>query len=120
MGALPAVAPTRQEGGAWSRSVDKLPGLGPSSAKTLAEHGVTCAGDLVWTLPVAFDDLRAPLTVEAALSAGAEQRVCVGGVVKAASVVPMRGRRAVRLVLTDVDEADGGKKKTLTAWWFFM
>ncbi|WP_394839167.1 DEAD/DEAH box helicase [Pendulispora rubella] len=113
----------------WSDPVERLPGIGPSSAKLLAEQGVTCAGDLVWTLPIAFDDGRHPLTVTEALALDAAhlgKRVCVRGRVKSAGPVFLRGRRGVRVVVEDPEEEKNesgggrGKKKSLTAWWFFM
>ena len=102
---------------------DRLPGLGPQSRETLAKSGVTTVSDLVWTLPVAWDDFRTPLSVAEALerlkathaASGPPPRMCVAGVVKSAGMVPMRGRRAVRVVLADEENA----KATLHAWWFF-
>jgi ATP-dependent DNA helicase RecG len=93
-----------------------LAGIGPKGASALAEAGITTVADLAWTVPVGFDDLRAPLSIAAAIAAGAEEvppRVCVRAVVKSAGIVPLRGRRAVRVVF-----ADEGKD-TLHAWWFF-
>ncbi|WP_394829094.1 ATP-dependent DNA helicase RecG [Pendulispora albinea] len=128
----------RERGISWSDPVEKLPGIGPSSGKTLSERGITCVGDLVWTLPIAFDDLRAPRSVAEVLqdpAGGADlgradaggARVCVRGIVKSATVVPMRGRRAVRVIVADppsgaADSGGAAKKKepTISAWWFFM
>ncbi|WP_394849882.1 DEAD/DEAH box helicase [Pendulispora brunnea] len=117
----------------WSDPVERLPGIGPSSAKVLAEQGVTCAGDLVWTLPIAFDDGRHPSSVAEALAGDPASRVCVRGRVKSAGPVFLRGRRGVRVIVEDEEEkkeSGGGsgsrggrgrsKKPTLTAWWFFM
>jgi ATP-dependent DNA helicase RecG len=105
----------------WDAPVEDVAGIGPVSREKLAERGIACAADLVWTLPVAWDDLRAPVgvgeAIERARAAEAEvappPRQCVAGVVKSATLVPMRGRRAVRVVLT----GEGGA--TLDAWWFY-
>ena len=104
-----------------SDPVDRLPGLGPTTRDALAENGVRCVGDLVWTLPVAYDDLRAPesITSASARAAHAQRlglpsaRICISGVVKSASLVPMAGRRMVRVTLIGEDNA------TLAASWFF-
>lgn len=111
------------QGLAWNDPVDKADGLGPTSRDELAAHGVSYVADLVWTLPSAWDDSRQPVTVAEAIAkaraaqAALEQppRQCVRGVVKSASFVPMRGRRGVRVVLTD---GPGGA--TLDAWWFYV
>jgi ATP-dependent DNA helicase RecG len=44
-----------------------------------------------------------------------DKRLVIAGRVRAAGVVPLRGRRAVRIVIED----KGGKGPTLHAWWFF-
>ena len=83
---------------------------------------MTLASDLVWTLPVGWDDLRAPVGVGEAIAVAREAeatlapapRLCVRGTVKSATLVPMRGRRAVRVVLVDDDG-----KTSLDAWWFY-
>jgi len=69
---------------------------------------------LCWLLPIGYDDLRRATTVSAAVAgAGDRPRLVVRGRVATAGFVPMRGRRAVRVALTD----DGPGK--VTAWWFF-
>jgi ATP-dependent DNA helicase RecG len=106
----------------WDDPIDRADGIGPTSRARLAEHGVSFAADLVWTLPVAWDDLRTPVEVGEAIARAREAetalapapRQCVRGVVKSASLVPMRGRRAVRVVLLD-----GDGKTSLDAWWFY-
>ena len=108
-------------------TVDRLPGFGPSAAAALAEHGIRTVSDLLWLAPAAWDDLREPLGLAAAVESerstylatgGALRplRVVVSGIVKASGVVPIRGRRAVRLVLHDQHD----EKCTLHAFWFFM
>jgi ATP-dependent DNA helicase RecG len=95
--------------------------LGAAARAALAAHGVTTVFDLVWTLPSGWDDLRTPLTVDEAIAAAQANanaaippvRACVYGVVKSATLVPVRGRRFVRVVLA------GDRKATLTASWFF-
>src|SRR5215472_2067078 len=52
---------------AWDDTVERVDGLGPSAREKLAEHGIGVVADLVWTLPVAWDDLRSPVTVEEAI-----------------------------------------------------
>jgi ATP-dependent DNA helicase RecG len=107
---------------AWEDGVDRADGIGPTSREKLAEHGVSFAADLLWTLPVAWDDLRTPVGVVEAIARAHEAeaalapvpRQCVLGTVKSATLVPMRGRRAVRVILVD---ADG--KTALDAWWFY-
>ncbi len=107
-------------------TVDRLPGLGPTARTQLAEHGVRHVADLLWVPPVAWDDLRAPVPLAEAVSAaraladehfpGRPPRVVARAIVKAASVIPLRGRRGVRVVLRD--EAD--PKCTLHLFWFFL
>jgi ATP-dependent DNA helicase RecG len=107
----------------WSDAVDRADGLGPAARASLAGHGVSFVADLVWTLPVGWDDLRSPVSVAEAVARATEAqaalatppRQCVRGQVKSASFVPMRGRRAVRVILTD---GPGGA--TLDAWWFYV
>ena len=109
---------------AWDDPVERVDGVGPTSREKLAACGVSVAADLVWTLPVGWDDLRAPVGVAEAIACAAEAeatlspapRQCVRGIVKSASAVPMRGRRAVRVVLADAADA----KAAIEAWWFFM
>ncbi len=100
----------------WNGALDLVQGLGPQTSQALGALGVTTVFDLLWTLPVAFDDLRAPLGVEEAAKrarAEGEARVVVAAKVEKTSVVPMRGRRAIRVVA----EAAGAK---MNAWWFFF
>jgi hypothetical protein len=72
----------------WGDATDRVGGIGPSSRAALAEAGIATVSDLVWLLPTAWDDLRAPLSVgEAAALADGEgrtTRVCVRGVVRSA------------------------------------
>jgi ATP-dependent DNA helicase RecG len=107
----------------WHDAVDRALGVGPTGRAALAERGVACAADLVWTLPVAWDDLRSPLTIAEALAAPPEddptrppERVCIRATVKSASFVGLRGRgrRSVRVIATD---GPGGA--FLDAWWFY-
>ena len=111
-------APTPLGGDASPRA---LTGIGGKGIEALAEAGVTSVGDLVWTLPITWDDLRTPLSVKEALARstdagdGPPPRLCVHGVVKSGGLVPMRGRRAVRVVLADTND----EKATIHAWWYF-
>ncbi len=100
---------------AWEDPVDRVSGLGPAARESLAKLGTTCVADLVWTLPVAWDDARAPISVDEAIARATidpRARVCLRATVKSAGLVPMRGRRALRIVLA-------GEKATIHAWWFF-
>lgn len=108
--------------------VDRLPGIGPGARAALAEHGVRSVADLVWTPPSSWDDLRSPIPLADALAAARAAaaahdggdarppRIAVSAVVKSAGVIPMRGRRAVRVVLADPVDP----KCTLHAYWFFL
>ncbi len=106
----------------WGDPVDRVAGLGPTAREKLAERGVTCVSDLVWTLPAGWDDLRAPVGVAEAIEAtrvhdaamGPPARVCVRALVRSASFVGFRGRRSVRVVA-----ADATGKASLDAWWFY-
>lgn len=110
---------------AWSDPTSRVSGLGPATAEALAKSGIVTVADLVWTLPSSWDDARAPLTVGEAIGqargvAGElgppPAKVCVQGQVKSAGLVPLRGRRALRVVLAG--EGNEGKE-SLTLWWFF-
>ena len=102
---------------------DRLPGLGPTAKDVLAERGIRTVGDLVWTLPVAWDDLRAPRSIADAMGSAMRtqaegapsERVCIAATVKSASLVPMKGRRFVRVTFAD----SGPERRTLQAAWFF-
>jgi ATP-dependent DNA helicase RecG len=120
---------------AWEEPVRRADGLGPAAGAKLAARGVSVVADLVWTLPVGWDDLRAPLGVREAitmarareLSLDPAPRQCVRGMVKSATLVPMRGRRAVRVVVADVEDRtppSSGRdpdraEPSLDAWWFY-
>ncbi len=102
----------------WQDPVDRLPGIGPTLKEKLDEIGIRAVADLLFAFPTRYDDRRAPLSISEAIAltkkeGNHDQRVVIAGVVESASVVPMRGRRAVRLIVRD-----GGTK--LHAWWFFM
>jgi len=97
--------------------VDVLPGLGPTGAATLAEHGVRDVGDLLLSVPRTAVDLRAPLVGEdifTELRAVAERPhpLAIRGTVERASMVFLRGRRGVRAAM----KSDG---VALELWWFF-
>ena len=97
-------------------TVDVLDGLGPAAARVLATQGVRSVGDLLQTLPTGLVDLRAPLEGAAVLEAArAVQRraVAIKGVVERASVIPMRGRRAVRVAMRSGEVP-------VELWWFFL
>jgi ATP-dependent DNA helicase RecG len=114
---------------AWSDPVERADGIGPTSRAKLAAQGVRAVADLVWTLPVGWDDLREPVGIAAALGralaadAGLEAspRQCLRGLVTSATLVPMRGGRSgsrarlgVRVVLADAEGAGA-----IDAWWFY-
>jgi ATP-dependent DNA helicase RecG len=108
---------------AWDDDVRCALGVGPKARTEFAARGITAVGNLVWTIPAGWDDLRAPVSVAAAVerARGAEAsgvpvpRQCVCGIVKAASVVFLRGRRGVRVIIAD----PGDPKSTINAWWFY-
>lgn len=76
--------------------------------------GIRTAFDLACTLPSSILDLRAPLTGEAAYQAAKNRAtIAIRGTVEKASVVPMRGRRAIRVGL----RSDG---LLVELWWFFL
>jgi ATP-dependent DNA helicase RecG len=101
--------------------VDALPGLGSAAREALGAHGVATLFDLLWTLPIGYDDLTRPLNVEQAVAAAraaldhgqATARLAVHGVVRSASLVFSRGRRFVSVVVR------GEGKASITANWFF-
>lgn len=106
---------------AWEDTVDRAAGLGPTAKGALAVRGVRCVADLVWVLPVGWDDLSAPRTVAQALEAAAvvdptrpPERACIAATVRSASFVGLRGRRSVRVVV-----ADGPRGDAIDAWWFY-
>lgn len=123
---------SRQRPGEFSPldPVDRLPGLGSSARAALAEHGIRTVADLLWTLPSGWDDLRTPLSLAEAISratsADHPQRFVFRAIVKSASVIPIRGRRAVRVVLTDASQGVDSQKRgrsgacSLHAFWFFL
>lgn len=108
-------------------TLDRLPGFGPSARVALAEHGLRTVTDLLWLAPAAWDDLREPVplasavaaaraTYEASQGVARPARVVVSATVKSSGIVPIRGRRSVRVVLQDDDDP----KCTLHAFWFFL
>ncbi len=106
----------------WTDPVERADGVGPTGREKLGANGIASVADLVWTLPVGWDDLRTPVTIEQALARAKDAeamflpppRQVVRASVKSATLVPMRGRRAVRVIVTD----EGGKSP-LDAWWFY-
>ena len=107
--------------------IEAIPGFGPAARAALAEHGIRTVTDLVWLPPVAWDDLRAPTSLAEAVAAACRlheataggvkpARVVVSAIVKSSGVIPLRGRRAVRVVLADEHD----EKCTVHAFWFFM
>ncbi|HEY8087470.1 MAG TPA: helicase-related protein [Polyangiaceae bacterium] len=109
---------------AWEDPVELADGVGPTSKTKLAAFGVTVAADLVWTLPLAWDDLREPVGVKEAIARATRAeatlapapRQCILAAAKSASMVSMRGRRTVRVILADVEDP----RTTIDAWWFFV
>ena len=96
--------------------VDTLPGLGPAAARSLATQGVRDVGDLLQSPPRSLVDLRAPLSGQGifeALAAAPRAIRAIRGVVEKASVIPLRGRRAVRVAMRSDDVA-------IELWWFFL
>jgi len=77
--------------------------------------GIREVFDLLCTLPSSSLDLRAPLTGSAIYERASSSRVpfAIRGVVEKVSIVPMRGRRAIRVAL----RSDG---QLVELWWFFL
>lgn len=80
--------------------------------RALRALGIRSAFDLACTLPSGILDLRAPLMGEA-IRAAAGRSIVVRGTVERVSVVPMRGRRAIRVALRSEGEL-------VELWWFYM
>lgn len=92
--------------------VDRLPGVGAKARESLAQHGVHNILDLIWTPPLGWDDLRAPISLKDALARSPE-RCVFAATVKSSSILSFRGRRNVRVVLE-------GEGCTVQAFWFFL
>jgi ATP-dependent DNA helicase RecG len=103
---------TSRSSSAADALVDTLPGIGASTARALRSVGIRTAFDLVCTLPNGILDLRTPLMGEA-IRAAAGKPIVVRGTVEKVSVVPMRGRRAIRVGVRSNGEL-------VELWWFFM
>jgi ATP-dependent DNA helicase RecG len=93
-------------------AISGLPGVAPATAKALAARGLRSALDLLLFLPSALVDLTTPLEGDAILSAG-RSLVAIRGVVEKASIVPMRGRRAIRVAVRS-------GRVLVELWWFFF
>lgn len=100
----------------WESPPSRLPGLGPTAASALGAFGIRTVGDLLWTLPAGYDDLRSPLSVDDAVARAGElegRRITVIGAVESKTIVPMRGRRTLRVIVA-------GERAKIHAWWFFL
>jgi ATP-dependent DNA helicase RecG len=97
------------------RRVDTLEGIGPSTGRALRAVGIRDVFDLLCTLPASSLDLRAPLTGTAIYDRALSSRapLALSGVVEKVSIVPMRGRRAIRVAV----RSDG---QLIELWWFFL
>lgn len=96
----------------WSDPVDRLKGIGNVARETLGALGIRTVADMVWCLPIRFDDLTKPIRLRELPDDPGEARYVVSGQVQSSGAVFLRGRRAVRVVLDD----DGVK---IHLWWFF-
>jgi len=96
----------------WGDPVDRLKGIGNVARETLGAIGIRTVFDMVWCLPIRFDDLTQPISLRELPEEPGEGRYVVSGVVQSANPVFMRGRRAVRVVL----DSEGVK---IHLWWFF-
>ncbi len=84
---------------AIARSVAMLPGVGTKRAQALAQRGLRTIADLLFHLPVRYDDRREQVTI-GALQVGS--RATFHGEVLVADFVPIRGRgRIYQAVLGD-------------------
>ena len=96
----------------WSDPVDRLKGIGGITKETLGAIGVRTVFDMVWCLPIRFDDLKHPTRLRDLPEDPGETRYVVRGTVTSSSALFLRGRRSVRVVLDD----EGSK---VHLWWFF-
>ncbi|MGZ3455899.1 MAG: DEAD/DEAH box helicase, partial [Polyangiales bacterium] len=89
--------------------------MAASTAKVLASRGIKSAFDLLLLLPSALVDLTTPLEGDAILSlqTAGKSLVAMRGVVEKASIVPMRGRRAIRVAMRS-------GRVLVELWWFFF
>ena len=81
-------------------------GIGPAFAQLLAEGGVLTVEDLLWLVPVRYDDARRARTISSlTVEADDGQRVVLVGEVASARMVFARGRRWADVKLLDTDGA---------------
>lgn len=106
--ATPATPSERRLDGA----ISGLPGVAPATAKALGSRGIKSVLDLLLLLPSALVDLTTPLEGDAILAAP-RSLVAIRGVVEKASIVPMRGRRAIRVAVRS-------GRVLVELWWFFF
>lgn len=94
-----------------ARPLATFAGIGPAHQEALAERGLITTRDLLWRLPVGFDDRTTPRTIAQAKERP-DARLVVAARVKSVSQLSFRGRRGVRLVVKD-----GGD--VLVGMWFY-
>lgn len=98
-----------------SASPSELPGVAPATLRALRAVGIRTPFDVLSTLPVAVVDLRAPLSgteiVEHVRRGGG--LTALQGEVEKVSLVPLRGRRAIRVAVRSAGVL-------VELWWFYM
>ncbi|MBP9087945.1 MAG: ATP-dependent DNA helicase RecG [Kofleriaceae bacterium] len=81
-------------------------GIGPAFAQSLAEGGVHTVEDLLWLVPVRYDDARRARPISSLdVDRDDGQRVVLTGEVASARMVFARGRRWADVKLVDIDGA---------------
>ena len=99
---------------AWDSSLSALVGVGPKTSAALSELGISRIGELLWLMPVAWQDLTRPVPLRELAALDLEDaRVVVTAEVKSAGVIGMRGRKTVRVAVVD-------GSVTLSCFWFFL
>jgi ATP-dependent DNA helicase RecG len=95
--------------------VESLPGIGPTTGAHLRERGYESLGDLLWLLPRAYDDQRAPVPIHR-LQDG--DYAVVEGRVRRARSYPRGGRMGfeARIEPEDGPSEDGGYSELKLVW----
>lgn len=87
------------------QSIETLPGIGPRSAAVLRKRGYQTVGDLLWLMPLRYDDQRHPTPIHE-LCAGAY--AVVVGRVRSARRFPHGGRMGLDVRLEPVEASSPG------------
>ncbi|MGB3049773.1 MAG: ATP-dependent DNA helicase RecG [Polyangiales bacterium] len=96
--------------------VETLPGIGPTTGAHLRERGYASIGDLLWLLPLGYDDQRTPMPIHR-LQDG--DYAVVEGVVRRARSYPRGGRMGFEARIEPVDgPSEGGGYREVKLVWF--